>query len=265
MNLLLSNDDGVFAAGIRALAQELKQHHNVVIVAPESQRSGASHSMTSIQPVRVRSVTLPELPDITAYAVDGTPADCVRIGCACLDIPIDVVVTGINHGANLGSDVLYSGTVGAAMEGALVGKQALAVSTYPYNPVDFSAAARAALWTLEYMKKNPLPHGMLLNLNAPELPVSEIRGIRLSGLCLQEYKNTHVEYVDPFGMRFFWAPLEKTTECAPDADTDERWVREGYVTLTPIHYDIACYSYMKRMDVSDFDLTGLDKQIKENA
>lgn len=266
MNLLLSNDDGVFAAGIRALAQELKQYHNVAIVAPESQKSGASHSMTSVQPVRVRKVTLPELPDVPAFAVDGTPADCVRIGCTSLGLPVDMVVTGINHGANLGSDVLYSGTVGAAMEGAFLGKQSFAASTYPDNPVDFSAAARSALWTVDYIRRHPLPQGMILSVNAPELPVSEIRGMRLCGLKLQQYKNTHVEYEDPYGMRFFWAPIEKITECEPDEDTDERWVRDGYVTLTPIHFDIACYSYMKGMDVSDFDISvlGLNKKISEN-
>ncbi len=257
MNLLLSNDDGIYAAGIRFLAQELKNHYNITIVAPESQKSGASHSLTCIKPVRVRQITLHELPDIPSYAVEGTPADCVRIGCTSLEIPVDFVVSGINHGANLGSDVLYSGTVGAAMEGALIGKPALAVSCYPIQPVDFSAASRAALWTIEYMRRNPLPQGMILNLNAPELPISEIKGLRLAGLELQKYEELHAQFEDPFGARYFWAPLGKITEPSKLDYTDERCVQEGYVTLTPIHYDIACYSYMESMDVSGFNLSEL--------
>lgn len=265
MNLLLSNDDGVFAAGIRALAEELHNHHHVTIVAPESQRSGASHSFTYAQPVRVRKVTLPELPDIDAYAVDGTPADCVRLGCTSLNIPVDLVVSGINHGANLGSDVLYSGTVGAAMEGALLGKPAIAVSCYSHNPIHFSAASRAALWTVDYVHRYPLPTGMILNLNAPDLPVPEVHGMRLCGLCLQQYEDIHAQFQDPSGMRYFWAPMGKLTECAPEEDTDERWVRDGYITLTPIHFDIACYSYMKNMDISDFDLACLAERPQEDA
>jgi len=265
MNLLLSNDDGIYAAGIRFLAQELKNHYNITIVAPESQKSGASHSLTCIKPVRVRQITLPELPDIPAYAVEGTPADCVRIGCTSLEIPVDLVVSGINHGANLGSDVLYSGTVGAAMEGALIGKPALAVSCYPIQPVDFSAASRAALWTIEYMRRNPLPQGMILNLNAPELPISEIKGLRLAGLELQKYEELHAQFEDPFGARYFWAPLGKITEPSKHDYTDERYVQEGYVTLTPIHYDIACYSYMKSMDVSGFNLSELYRYKQNNT
>lgn len=260
MNLLLSNDDGVFSAGMHALVAELRAQHSVTVVAPESQRSGAGHGITCVQPVRVREVTLQDFPDVPAFAVDGTPADCVRLGCTSLGLNIDMVIAGINHGANLGSDVLYSGTVGAAMEGALLGKPAIAASCYNHRAVDFSAAARATLWAIDHIEKNPLPPGMMLNLNAPELPIHEIKGVKLAGLCLQTYGGDHAAYEDPHGMRFFWMPLEsKTTPCGDGMD--ESYVREGYVTLTPIHYDIACYTYMKQMDVSDFDLNVIKEKI----
>jgi len=265
MNLLISNDDGVFSAGLRALVEELKPHHHVAVVAPESQRSGGSHSITCVQPIRVRPVTLPGLEDIEAYAVDGTPADCVRLGCTSLRLPADMVLTGINHGGNLGSDVLYSGTVGAAMEGAILAKPAIAVSCNSDAPSDFSAAARSALWTVDYVRRNPLPAGMLLNLNAPELPVPEIKGVKLAGLCLQQYDNDHAEFTDPFGMRYFWTPPGKLTRCEGGEDTDECWIREGYVTLTPIHFDITNYDYMQKMDVSDFDLSNLAASPQKRA
>ncbi len=256
MNLLISNDDGVFSAGIRALAQELKSRHHVTVVAPESQKSGGSHAITCTQPVRVRKVTLPGLEDVEAYAADGTPADCVRLGCTSLDIVVDMVVSGINHGGNLGTDVLYSGTVGAAMEGAILGKPALATSCNNHFPNDFSAASRAALWAVDYLFQNPMPKGMLLNLNAPDIAAADVKGVKLARLCLQQYEYRHAQFTDPSGLRYFWTPFGKLTEC-DGLDIDERWVREGYVTLTPIHYDIACYNYMKHMDVSGFDLSGL--------
>ncbi|MDL2217313.1 5'/3'-nucleotidase SurE [Christensenellaceae bacterium OttesenSCG-928-M15] len=260
MNLLLCNDDGVFSAGIHALAMELLPHYNIFIAAPESQRSGAGHGITCAKPMRVRNVTLAGLEDVKTFAVDGTPADCARLGITSLGLEVDMVLSGINHGANLGSDVLYSGTVGAAMEAALLGLPAIAVSVYNHDARDFSAAARGALWAIDYVKKNPLPKGMILNLNAPELPAGDIRGIKLAPLGLQTYSSAHANFEDPFGMKYFWTPIaEKTTTFEPDEDVDERWVREGYVTLTPIHYNITHYDYMKRMDVSSFSLLPLEK------
>lgn len=265
MNLLISNDDGVFSAGISALAQELKNHYHITIVAPESQRSGGSHAITCAKPVRVRKVTLPGLEDIDAYAVDGTPADCVRLGCTSLGVDVDMVVSGINHGGNLGTDVLYSGTFGAAMEGAILGKAALATSCNNHFPMDFTAASRGALWAVDYLFRNPMPKGMVLNLNAPDISAADVRGVKIAGLCLQQYDYKHAQFTDPSGLKYFWTPSGKLTECAEEDTTDEKWVREGYITLTPIHYDIACYAYMEKMDVSSFDLSNLASRPKNET
>ncbi|MDL2258635.1 5'/3'-nucleotidase SurE [Eubacteriales bacterium OttesenSCG-928-K08] len=266
MNLLLSNDDGVFSAGMLALARELAPHHNIRIVAPDTQRSGAGHGVTFVTPVRVKKVTLPDLPDVPAYEASGTPADCVRLGCTGLDFDVDMVISGINHGANLGSDVLYSGTVGAAMEGALLGLPAIATSSYNHFTIDFSAAARATLLAIEYVRKHPLPKGMILNLNAPELPISEIKGIKFAGLCLQTYDAKYAKFDDPFGMTYYWMPIEKSSTAFEQCDKnyDESWVREGYVTLTPIHYDITNYAYLKTMRPEDFDFNAF-KEGKGNG
>ncbi|MDL2236032.1 5'/3'-nucleotidase SurE, partial [Christensenellaceae bacterium OttesenSCG-928-L17] len=231
--------------------------HNVVVAAPSAQRSGSGHGMTFARPVRVKKVTIEGLQNLPAYAIEGTPADCARIGCTGLDVPVDMVVSGINHGANLGSDVLYSGTVGAAMEGALVGKPAIAVSVYNHQPRDFSAAVHAACWGVQYVEKHPLPQGMILNINAPELPISSIKGIKTAGLCLQSYGGDYTRFQDPFGMWHYWMSIEqKTTTFEKANSNDEYWVQQGYVTVTPIHYDIACYSYMEQMRLDEADFFG---------
>lgn len=255
MRILVSNDDGVFSEGLRALVSELHPHHDVVVVAPDMQRSGTSHASTFVEPVRVRKVTIKNLPEVTAYAASGTPADCVRLGVTSMGIEPELVVAGINHGANLGSHVLYSGTVGAAMEAALAGVPAIATSCCAWQPTEFAAAARASLWAVEYVRQAPLPPNMILNLNTPELPVPDIKGIKLTGLALQHYDSEHATFEDPRGMQYFWATYENRPPVDTTLDNDLRWVEEGYATLTPIHCDITCYSYMKTMQLPTFQLS----------
>lgn len=253
MKILLSNDDGIHAAGIRALAEALRPHHDIVMVAPDSERSGSGHSCTFTEPIFAREISLPGLEDVKAYLTNGTPADCVSIGCNGLGLDIDLVVSGINHGANLGTHLFYSGTVGAAMEGVFCGKPAIATSSYSWRPVDFSAAALATLWAVDYVERNPLPKGVMLNLNTPELPASEIKGIKLAGLHMQHADVEYVDYTDPYSRRYFWMKFkERSGEL--ENEGDEYWARKGYATLTPIHYDIAYYKYMEKMDLSDFDI-----------
>lgn len=253
MKLLLSNDDGVFAPGIAALAMELKQHFEIVIVAPERERSGASHCMTYDVPLRARKVVLPGLEDVPAYAVNGTPADCVRLGCGNLFPETQIVVSGINRGANLGSDVFYSGTVGAAMEGAFVGRPAIAVSNIKWDQNHLDVAAKTAKWAVDYLMAHPMKPYSVLNINVPDLPKEEIRGIRLTGLAFRRYDEIYEERRDTVGRPYYWMPAGKPQADGPE-DNDERWANEGYITLTPIHYDIADYSFMKQMNVDDFKL-----------
>ncbi len=252
MNLLLTNDDGVYAPGIRALALALKEEHSVTIVAPHIQRSGAGHSFTYATPLELKEVTLPGLEDISVFSLTGTPVDCTKLGLSNLGLTIDMVVSGINHGSNLGSDVLYSGTVGAAMEGALLGKQAIAVSNYALNPTDFSAACWAARQAVRYLSHSPLPLGRLLNVNAPDCSEADILGVKIAPLCLQEYEQVYTPFTPPSGKRFFFVPNGKLTQFGPEDDLDERWVQEGYVTITPLGFDLTDRDSLHKMDVAAF-------------
>ncbi len=253
MNLLLSNDDGIYSAGIHALAMELKEEHQLYIVAPSMQMSGAGHSFTCSRPLRVREVTLPGLEGIPAFSVDGTPVDCVKMGSHNLGFSVDMVVSGINHGKNLGTDVLYSGTVGAAMEGALLGKPAIAVSNYSMSSQDFSAAARAARWAVSYLARSPLPCGTVLNINAPDCPADQVQGVKLAPLCVQQYEDTYAEFKAPRNARYFFLPDVNYTQFSDDGpDNDESWVRKGYVSLTQLLFDMTDYRLLESMDISAF-------------
>ncbi len=252
MRLLLTNDDGIFAPGISALALELSKYHDVTIVAPDTQRSGAGHSFTCTSPLCMYEVTLTGLEHVKAYSLSGTPVDCAKIGCHNLDIEIDAVVSGINHGSNLGSDVLYSGTVGGAMEGALLGKQAVAVSCYAHAPKDFSSATWAAKCAVDYIEQNPLKPGHILNVNAPDCSREELKGVKVAPLCLQEYDNKYAQYTAPSGAKYFFVPFGKLTKFGDDDHIDERYVREGYATVTPLGFDLGDHAHMKQMDISAF-------------
>lgn len=167
MRILLTNDDGVYAAGIRALAAALRGKHEVTIAAPSVQRSGASHSFTCSEfGLSAERVTLEGLEDVTAYAISGTPSDCAKLGMQLMGEWPDLVVSGINHGSNLGTDTLYSGTVGAAMEAAIYGVKAIAVSNYAFEPENFDMCIYGLERAMQLMEEhNEL---MLLNVNAPD-------------------------------------------------------------------------------------------------
>lgn len=253
MRILLANDDGVFADGIRALAIALRDRHELAIAAPDSQRSGAGHSFTCTQPLSARRVEVPGLAGIPTFAVSGTPVDCVKLGCNNLGLEVDMVVSGINHGSNLGTDVLYSGTVGAAMQGALLGLPAIAISNYAFEPQHLESAAWAARWAVEYLSAHPLPRGTLLNINAPDLPPEAIRGVRTATLCFQTYNEIYPPLPsEEEGLLRFDVPRGKLTETGPEDDHDERWVREGYITFTPLQFDLANHALLHTLDLSGF-------------
>lgn len=246
MRLLLSNDDGVWAEGIRALAAGFAAEHEVMVSAPDMERSAVSRSMTLFTPLRAKRVKLPGLADIPAYAVNGTPVDCVRLGIGNLFPAPDVVVSGINMGYNLGTDVLYSGTVAAAHEAALLGYQAIAVSCCAHEPKHLDASVLAARWGLEYIKEHPMPFGTVLNLNAPDIPADQIKGVRPARTCIVQYALTYVERADPMGKPYYWPPRSRSAQ-ADHLDCDERWVNEGYISVTPLTYDLTDHSLLAGM------------------
>lgn len=251
MNILLSNDDGVFAEGIRVLAEALKPGNTLSICAPDRERSAASRSMTLYAPLRARQVELPGLEDVRAYAVTGTPVDCVRLGVGNLFEKPDIVVSGINHGGNLGTDALYSGTVAAAHEAALLGIQAVAVSCCSHAPQYLESAALYARRAADYVHAHPLPFGTLLNINVPDLPAEQIRGIKIAPLCVQQYGFTYLQRDDPSGVPYYWAPRNCLTETGA-LDVDRRWMLEGYAVFTPVTYDLTDWQSMKALGEADF-------------
>lgn len=248
MKLLLSNDDGIYAVGIAALAKELSKTHEVYISAPASQQSAVSRAMTLYDILHAEKRSFPDLEDGRAYAVTGTPVDCVRLGLGNLfaDVKFDMIISGINIGPNVGTDTLYSGTVAAAHEAALLGYQAIAMSCCSYTPQHIEGSAMVAARMVEYLAAHPLPFGTLLNVNVPDVPFDDLRGIRAVPMCRQEYQLDFIERKDPKGRSYYWPPRHRTGVFG-DAETDSPMVEAGYVAVTPIGYDLTAFDMLNNM------------------
>lgn len=246
MKILLVNDDGIDAIGIDTLRHALCPSHTVYIVAPDRQRSAASKSMTLNTPLRAKPVLIDGVE--AAFAVDGTPVDCARLGLGNL-VPEqpDLVISGINIGPNLGSDTLYSGTCAGAQEAALVGVQAIAMSIDHRSPIHYETAAAATLRMIDIVRRHPLPYGMFYNVNVPDLPQEEIKGWRMTGLGVVRYRKDYVQCFDPLDKPYYWAPRERMPY-DPEADNDIAWMKKGYITVTPMGYDCA---RLDAVDLSD--------------
>lgn len=251
MKLLLSNDDGVFADGIRALCAKLYREHEVSVSAPDVERSCVSRAMTLFSPLRAKRVELVGLSEVPAYAVSGTPVDCVRLGMGNLFGEPDMVISGINIGSNLGTDALYSGTVAAAHEAALLGIPAIAVSICSFHPKHLDAAAEFALRAVDYVSKNKLPFGTVLNVNVPDLAMEDIKGVKLVPAGVVQYKLAYIERKDPSGEPYYWPPRGRLPH-DPDLLDDERFAAEGYVTVTPLTYDLTNFACMRDLPQPDW-------------
>ena len=232
MRILLSNDDGIHAPGIQCLAEHLRQVAEVCVVAPDRDRSGASNSLTLVHPLRTHTL------DNGDIRVDGTPTDCVHLALTgLLDQEPDLVISGINAGANLGDDVLYSGTVAAAMEGRFLGLPAIAVSLVGTAPSHYAAAAQVVLQLLDRLRLVPLPAATILNVNVPDLPFAQIRGVQATRLGHRHKSEPVVRSQDPRGRTIYWVgPAGPEQDAGPG--TDFYAVRDGYVSVTPIQVDL---------------------------
>jgi 5'-nucleotidase len=243
MRVLVSNDDGVDAPGILVLARHLSAVGEVVVVAPDRDRSGASNSLTLDQPIRVVQL------EDGRYRVAGTPTDCVHLALSgLLDVEPDIVVSGINNAANLGDDVIYSGTVSAAMEGRHLGLPAIAVSlvTKDHKAVHFDSAAIAVTLLMRKLLVDPLPADTILNVNVPDLPWSQIRGFSVSRLGRRHRAAGCIAQEDPRGRPMYWiGPPGEAEDDGPG--TDFHAVREGYVSITPIHVDLTRYQALEKV------------------
>lgn len=232
MRILIANDDGFRSPGLAALHAELATVAECTVVAPDRDRSGASNSLTLVRPLRARRH---ENGDVQ---VDGTPTDCVHLAITgLLEHEPDVVISGINAGANMGDDVLYSGTVAAAMEGRFLGLPAIAVSLVGTEFRHYDAAARVVLDLLDRVGRVPLPAATILNVNVPDLPHAEIRGVQATRLGHRHRAEPMIAAEDPRGRRIYWVgPAGAEQDAGPG--TDFNAVREGYVSVTPIQVDL---------------------------
>jgi len=230
--ILVTNDDGVYAPGIRALFEAVGSLGEALIVAPERDNSAVSHSLTMNRPLRVFEL------EAQIYTIDGTPTDCVTIAInKILGRKPDLLVSGINPGANLGDDISYSGTVSAAIEGTMYDIPSLAFSLAGTPPYDFEVAAGVA-WKLASMALTwHLPAGTLLNINIPPLAAGEIKGIRFTRQGRRIYRDAIQETFDPWGRKHYWIG-GGTVHWSGGDDTDEQAVRDGYISVTPIQLDL---------------------------
>lgn len=235
MRILVSNDDGVTAPGIRILANELATIAEIDVVAPDRNRSGASNSLTLTRPLTVKQM------ENGYYSVEGTPTDCVHIALTgFFDYMADMVVSGINDGANLGDDILYSGTVAAAMEGRYLGLPAIAVSLVANNSYHYETAAKIAKQLVLKLSKTRLPSQTILNVNVPNLPLDQIRGIQVTRLGTRHSSEPTVKEFDPRGRPIYWVgPPGEEADAGPG--TDFHAINSGYVSVTPLHLDMTHY------------------------
>lgn len=235
MKILISNDDGYLATGIDTLARHLSSIAEITVVAPERDRSGASNSLTLDNPIRAH------LTKSGFYRVDGTPTDCVHLAITgLLDEEPDMVVSGINAGANLGDDVLYSGTVAAAMEGRFLGLPAIAISLCARSGHEFyhyDTAGRVALEIVERLRAHPLPGDTILNINVPDLPWDELQGFEVTKLGHRHRAEAMIKEKDPRGRPIYWiGPVGEEQDAGPG--TDFYAIRQNRVSVTPLQVDL---------------------------
>lgn len=243
MHILLSNDDGYSAEGLKVLDRFLSEHVETTVVAPESNRSGASNSLTLEVPLRVGRA------ENGFIKVNGTPTDCVHLAITgLLDREPDMVFAGINHGANLGDDVIYSGTVAAATEGRFLGLPAVALSlaSHNHNPTHFESAGRVAVALLDRIRRYPLPADTILNVNIPDLPWEKIKGFKSCRLGQRHRAEPVIRGEDPRGRELFWVGAAGSEQDAGPG-TDFHAIREGYVSVTPLQIDLTRYDRLEQL------------------
>jgi 5'-nucleotidase len=248
MKLLVSNDDGIFAAGVRSLANALANAgHQVTVVCPDRERSATGHGLTLHQPIRAQQVESIFQPNVLAWSCSGTPADCVKLAIwSLLPERPDMVISGINQGANLGTDVIYSGTVSAAMEGLVEGIPSLAFSLTSFTEQNFQPAADYAVQLVNQLKDRSLTDLPLLNVNVPPVPTSQIQGVKLTRQGIRRYIEVFEKRQDPRGKTYYWLAGEAIEEVEDPSDVqtipaDVEVIRQNYITITPLQYNLTAY------------------------
>lgn len=246
MRLLLCNDDGIHAPGISVLHQAVSNLGELRVVAPDVERSAAGHAITLADPIKSTPVEKDGV--FFGDAIGGTPADCIKLAVRAImrDNPPDLILSGINLGANTGISVLYSGTVSAATEGVILGVPGIAFSLCSYLDPNWDMAGRIAAELTEKIIKNPLPPGVLLNVNMPNRPYDKLKGIKVARMGRSRFIEKFHKRLDPRGRTYYW--LDGELEVQDDGnDIDVHVVRDGYVSVTPIQLDMTAYDYLQSL------------------
>jgi 5'-nucleotidase len=245
LKILVTNDDGIDSAGISALAEGLKEIADVVVVAPYDEQSAVGHGITMKIPLRV--IKYYKNGSFFGYAVEGTPADCVKMGIRNIigEAP-DLVISGINHGSNTAINIIYSGTVSAAREAAIMDVPAIAISVTSHDAQDFTYASKVIKMIALKVAEHGLPNGTLLNINVPNVPENEIAGILVTKQSKAKWDDIYEKRIDPYGKEYYWL-TGKLVEIETELDTDQRAIRNNYVSLTPIHFDLTDYETFEKM------------------
>jgi len=248
IEILVTNDDGIGADGIRALAKAMEMLGNVTIMAPDREQSATSHALTLHRPLRMRKISEREM------SVDGTPTDAVLLGVhGFLKERPALVVSGINHGPNMGNDVLYSGTVAAASEGTFLGIPSVAISLATWDTADFGPAARVARTLVAQLLRRGLPAKTCLNVNIPAIPYDQIKGVRVTRLGKRVYRDVIVEKTDPRGKLYYWIGGEEPT-WENDDSSDFTAVENGYVSVTPLTFELTDYKELVDLEAKGLSL-----------
>lgn len=251
MHVLITNDDGIFAKGLWSLYNAFAQRCKVTVIAPDRERSAVGHGITLHQPIRAERVKMDE--SGWGYAVSGTPADCIKLGLLeLMDHKPDMVVSGINPGANLGVNVNYSGTVAAAKEATLYGIPAIAASISARDPEQYDEAAGFITRLAEQVVNRGLPFGTFLNVNLPDLPVSRTAGVRMSRQGVSFFKEFIEKKTDPRNRPYYWQGCESPPESTGD-DVDTTVICDNYVSITPIKCDMTDYDMIQQLESWDIE------------
>ncbi len=240
--ILITNDDGIHSPGIQALWDALKSFGEIIVVAPKSQKSAVSHAITISEPLRVKKID--KINGFSGFSVSGTPADCTKIAVkSILNEKPKVLISGINLGANVGNNIFYSGTVSAALEGTMLGIPSIAISLDSFETDSFDLSKKIAKKVVEFVLKNSLPIGTMLNVNVPNITLKKFSGIKITKQGKQFFNDDFDQRFDPRGQIYYWMKGEIVDN---DQDTifDGRAISDGYASITPLRFDITDESYI---------------------
>ena len=246
MKILVTNDDGIYSSGIFALWDIAKEFGEVNVIAPINEKSAVGHGITISNPIFVKEIERED--GFEGFAVSGTPADCVKIGVkSILPFPPDLILSGINIGSNLGNNIIYSGTIAAAIEGATLDIPSIAISIDSYKPGSFSTSKIVVRKVINFMENNAIPSGTILNVNIPDCEPSDLKGYKITSQGHQYFKDNFEKRADPRGRDYYWMNGEII-----DNDNELRYdgfaVSNGYVSITPIHFIMTNTSFLDQLE-----------------